>query len=188
MGFLYGRGRNARGTYPEGQISAGGVTAAALRNRNIALATNLVAPFTPAASLIAAIAFTPKVSGVLQVSANIGLNNGVDTERYSLAMITSAGTGITVTGGASTSDGWMMGSTVPPVIGGVIGGIQFSVQDITASLGNGDGSVLSVFGISPAPSLPLGVPAVVRVFIAQLGGGHALSSLSILNLSVLELP
>jgi hypothetical protein len=175
-------------TYGSGQVGAGAAAAAALRNRNIAAATNLVAPYTPSGLVIAAIAFTPRVSGVLQISAILVIVNGVNAEQYTLAMTISPGTGLTVTGGAATSDGWVMGSTVPPVIGGVTGATQLALQDIGPSIGNGIFSTLSVFGISPAPALPLGVPAVVQVLLGQAGGGHALAQLAFVNLTVLELP
>jgi hypothetical protein len=103
-------------------------------------------------------------------------------------MTIDPGTDLAVTGGAATSDGWVMGSTVPPVVGGTPGTTQLALQSNSEALANGESAVLSVFGISPAPPLPLGVPAVVQVLIAQAGGGHALAALAFLNLTVLELP
>lgn len=186
MSRLMGWGRYRTEAYPSSG-TAGDATAAALRNRNVAAPTELAVPFTPNDSLIAAIAFTPLVSGVLQISGNVGLVNGVDAEQYVLAMTVKPGTGITVTGGAATSDGWVMGSTVPPVIGGTPGSLILALEDITPSLGNGGSGVFSAFGITPS-ALPLGVPCVVSVILTQVGGGHALASLAIFNLTAMELP
>jgi hypothetical protein len=184
MARILGRGRNVFGTYPEGSAAAGAAVAA-LRNRNIADTTILTVPFTPANSLIAAILFTPKVSGVLQLSSNLLLQNGAGADTYALAMEIIPGTGLSVSGGETTSNGWVIGSGTPPVIGGTIGSPVIGVEALTALAGNADGS-LTPSGFSQP--LPIGVPVVIAVVLTEVAGGNALVQLAFTNLSVMELP
>jgi hypothetical protein len=187
MSHVIGR-RNGRETYPE--VGTGGAAAAAFRNRNVAGPTPLVAPFTPATnptvSPIAAVLYTPRVSGVVQVASTIGFINGAVAETYGLVGEILTGTGLSVTGGAVTTDGWVMGSTVPPVIGGAgVVTAQIMGEGVDAILANTDGG-LSTFAISQP--LAVGTPVVIRIGLLQIGGGNEIATLAILNLSVLELP
>jgi hypothetical protein len=184
---IIGRGRYAGETYPDGLPSAG-AAAAALRNRNVAAPTALSAPFTPpgGGSIIAAVLFTPRVSGVLQVSTNVLLENGSDADTYATVTLIIPGTNLTVTGGEATSDGWVMGTTTPPVIGGTPASPIFTLESLDAIAGNAFGSLLA-FGIS-TPALPLGVPVAIVLELAETGSGHALAQVDIGNLSVMELP
>lgn len=183
---VIGFGRRAREAYPPTGGSAGAATAA-MRNRNVAGATSLSAPFTPSSSSpIAAILFTPRVSGVLQVSASIAMTNGATGDTYEMVAVVLPGTGLSASGGEVTSDGWVMGSNTPPVVGGTPGAPVLAVADIT-SLTSGQDGALNVFGIS-TPPLPLGVPVIILVELIEVGGGHALNTITIANLSVMELP
>lgn len=183
----FGWGRYKTGVYPSGSAAAAGAAVAALRNRNIAAPTTLAAPFTPSGgSLIAAILFTPRVSGVLQVSGNFLIQNGANGDTYAVAMEVDPGTGLTVTGGSDTSDGWVMGSTVPPVVGGAVGSPILAIEDLV-TLATSQSGTLTVFGISTPPQ-PIGVPLVVTVILGETGGSHALDQIAITNLSVMELP
>jgi hypothetical protein len=181
---IIGRGRYRGETYPSPPNAA----TVALRNRNVAGVVALVAPFTPSASggIIAAILFTPKVSGVVQVSATLAMTNGATPDDYTTIAYVVPGTGLSVTGGASTINGWVVGSTVPPLIGGVTGAPMIIGSAIAAIAGGASGTLLT-FGISQ-PLLPVGVPVVIFILLAEVGGGHALADLGFINLSVLELP
>lgn len=178
-------GRRSQNVYPDG-LAAAAAAAIALRNRNVAGSNTLVTPFTPSNSLIAACLFTPKVSGVIQVSGALLLQNGAVADTYTSIMEVIPGTGLSVSGGAVTDNGWVIGSTVPPVVGGVTGVPVLAIESLTALAGNAPGS-LSAFGIGSSPQ-PLGVPVVITFLLAQVGGGHSLAQLDFTNLSVLELP
>lgn len=183
---IIGFGRRAREAYPP-NLAATGAATAALRNRNVAAPTTLASPFTPGgSSLIAAVVFTPRVSGILQLSATLALQNGVDPDTYGMVMETAEYTGLTVTGGSATSDGWVMGTTVPPVIGGVFVTSSPINQDERA-VGANALSDLTAFGITAAPALPLGVPVAIVVLISG-PGAHALAQVGFANLAVMELP
>lgn len=174
-------------TYPETGGRAG--AAGALLNRNVAaLPFALNSPFTPDSggfgSLVAAIVFTPKVSGVIQVATSLDLVNGSDAEIYSLAVGLSTGTGLTVSGGENTSNGWVMGSTTPPVVGGTSALAQLLGVDI-AAIGSGAPGALSTFGISQPTTV--GTPVLITVTIAQTAT-HALAGIAAFGLSVVELP
>ena len=184
--FIVGRGRTARETYPGAQSSSVG----ALRNRNVATPYSLVG-FTPATnpstSLIAALLFTPKVSGVIMASALLDLVNGATGDTYGMAVAVYSGTDLSVSGGATTSNGWVIGSTVPPVIGGTgvtLEGLLGSSVEALAASAQGDLAVAAAI----SQPLPVGVPVVIGVLIDELGGGHALTNLSFTSLSALELP
>jgi hypothetical protein len=179
---IIGRGRYAREAYPSPPNAATG----ALRNRNVAGSVALVAPFTPSGGIIAAILFTPKISGVVQVSATIGMTNGVTPDIYTTIAYVVPGTGLSVTGGASTINGWVVGSTVPPLIGGVTG-VPVPISSAVAAIAGGASGTLLPFGISQ-PLLPVGVPVVIFMDLSETGGGNALADLGFVNLSVLELP
>jgi len=188
MSHLIGRRGHSRETYPG---SPGGASVGALRNRNVASPTGLVGPFTPATtpsfSLVAAILYTPQVSGVVMVTALLDIGNGGTPETYGMAVAVATGTNLSVTGGASTSNGWVIGSTVPPVVGG--SGITLP-QDLgisTEALAAGAVGDLAVAAAISQP-LPVGVPVVIEILLNEAGGGHALASLAFTSLSILELP
>lgn len=189
MSFVIGRGRYARATYPE---NSGGGAVGALRNRNVAASPQvLTAPFTPgligSPSLIAAIIFTPRVSGVIQVGASLDIQNGATADTYGMSAIIFNGTGLTVSGGENSSNDWFSGSNTPPVVGGagIVQGPIIGVA-IEALAINGQGS-LAVSGISQP--LPVGVPVAIEVFLTEVGGGNPLAGpIAFFSLSVLELP
>lgn len=186
--YIIGRGRYAREVYPDGLAAAGAATAA-LRNRNIAGARALT-PYTPSTGgdFIAAVLFTPKVSGVLQISAEIAVQNGGVADVYTMSSVIVNGTGLSVSGGEATIDGWHIGTSPFPTIGGVLGAIALSVGDILTLVG-GQNATASAFGISPQTSpLPLGVPVLVGTILAESVAGHSLAQIAIVNLTVLELP
>lgn len=185
MGLIIGRGRYKTGVYPSGSTVAAGAAVAALRNRNVALIGSLTAPFTPSNSIIAAILFTPVVSGVVQVSANVLAQNGGTGDTYVLGLGAGPGTGLTVTGGEITVNGWVAGTNTPPVVGGTPGTPVLAVQAYTPLLASASGS-FDVFGISDP--LPIGVPSVVLLSMTQVGGGHSLAQLAIADVTVMELP
>ena len=56
-----------------------------------------------------------------------------------------------------------------------------------AAIAGGASGTLLTFGISQ-PLLPVGVPVVIFILLAEVGGGNALADLGFINLSVLELP
>lgn len=185
MGSVIGRGRNARETYPEGSAGAAGAASAALRNRNVTGSTALTVPFTPSNSVIAAILFTPRVSGVLQISATLLVQNGAGADDFTAVMEAVPGTGLTVTGGETTTDGWVMGSATPPVVGGVTGVPSLVLEGFDTLGANANGS-FTLYGISNP--MTVGEPMVALVLITESGGGHALDQLVIANLSITELP
>ncbi len=180
---IIGKHRYGREAYPVSRVSA---SDAALRNRNIVGGTGLTQPFTPNTSTIAAILFTPRVSGVMQVSATVAVQNGANPETYSMGLLIFTGTGLTVTGGEATVDGWVIGSNTPPIVGGVIGAPVATVGDFTA-LATGEEGALANFAVSTPPQ-PLGVPVVAAVVLSELGGGNPLAQISIANISIMELP
>lgn len=187
MGRILGRGRYVYGTYP----SPPNASAIALQNRNVAEVTSLGSPFIPATSpnsvLIAAILFTPRVSGVVQVTALLTLANGAAPETYAMAVQIATGTGLSVTGGEVTSNGWVIGSLVPPVIGGagiaIVQGLGSVAQAVAAS-GSGDLAIASAI----SQPLPVGVPFIIEVVLTELGGGNSIDQLAFTSLSVIELP
>ena len=179
---IIGRGRYRGETYPSPPNAATG----ALRNRNVAGIVALVTPFTPSGGIIAAILFTPKVSGAIQVSATIGMTNGATPDIYTTIAYVVPGTGLSVTGGASTINGWVVGSTVPPLIGGVTG-VPVPISSASSAIAGGEIGTLLPFGISEPP-LQVGVPVVIFMDLSETGGGNALADLGFINLSVLELP
>ena len=188
MSYLIGRGRTARETYPEAQRNA---SDGALLNRNVAIPTVLDAPFTPATgpsvSIIAAIVFTPKVSGVIQVTALLDLGNGETDETYSMQVAVMTGTNLTVTGGESTSNGWVMGSTTPPIVGGTgVTTSQLLGSSVRELSSTGDGD-LNVAAAVSQPVGSVGVPIVIQIQLLSVDGDD-LDSLSFTSLSVLELP
>lgn len=147
----------------------------------------LTAPFTPSNSLVAAALFTPRVSGILQVSGTLLVQNGGNADNYAMIMSVNSGTGLSVSGGESTSDGWVMGSATPPVVGGsTTGVVTFEGFTSLAASAFGD---LSVFGVMP-PDLaqPIGVPLLIGMLLTEVGSGHALATLAVGNLVVMELP
>ena len=184
---IIGRGRYARETYP-GPQSAG---VGALRNRNVlAVPQLLVVPFSPgtgAGSLIAATLFTPQVSGgVVDVTAGLLLTNGGVAETYGLSVAIAAGAGLSVSGGAGSSNGWFYGTTVPPTVGGAPTPVQVPGTSAQALAIGAVGS-LSVASAISQPLL-VGVPVVVEIVLSELGSGHSLASIAITSLSILELP
>lgn len=177
--------RRSSEIYPEG-APGGSAATAALRNRNVALIGSLTAPFTPNNSLIAAVLFTPRVSGVVQVSANVLLQNGGTGDTYLIVLGAQPGTGLTLTGGEITVDDWVAGTNTPPVLGSTsLGTPVLAVQDYVPLLASAVGA-LSAFGISDP--LPLGIPSLVVLSLTEVGGAHALAQVNIPNLSVMELP
>jgi len=187
--FIIGRGRYARESYPE--VGQGGAAVGALRNRNVANALSFPA-FTPAtspsASLVAALLYTPKVSGVIEATALLGLTNGASPETYAMIVAIATGTGLSVTGGSTASNGWLVGSTVPILIGGTgVALAQVIGESQVALAASGLGSLNVAAAISQP--LPVGVPVVIEVLLTEVGGGHALSGSSVFSsLSALELP
>lgn len=178
--------RRGSETYSPG-ISANAATAA-LRNRNVlAGPITLDAPFTPSdlGSIVAAILFTPRVSGVLQVSSTLQLVNGANAEIYAVAMQVFTGTGLSVTGGEATSNGWVVGSTTPPVVGGV--GVVTAIPGAdVANLSSGETEALITFGITQPQTI--GTPLVVQLGLSETGPANPLAGIAVLCASILELP
>ena len=115
------------------------------------------------------------------------MGNGATAETYGMSASIFNGTGLTVTGGENSSNGWISGSNTPPVVGGA-GIVQAQILGvgIVALAINGQGS-LSLSGISQP--LPIGVPVAIEVFLTEVGGGHPIAGpLAFFALSVLELP
>jgi hypothetical protein len=187
MSHIIGRGRRAGETYPSPPNAALGAS----RNRNVAVPTSLTSftpATTPSVSLIAALLYTPRVSGVIQATALLDLINGAAPETYAMAIAVATGTNLSVTGGESTSDGWVIGSTTPPVIGGtgvaILGELGTSVVALAAAGSQGD---LAVAAAIFSQSLQIGVPVVIEVLITELGGGNALAGIAFTSLSAIEL-
>ncbi len=159
----------------------------ALRNRNIA-GNNVLNSYTPPSTPtpLAAVLFTPRISGVIQISATLAVSNGSDSDTFELGAEIFSGTNLTVTGGAVTDDGWVMGTTVPPVIGG--SGVTIAQVVGAASVVAGADAQITflVFGISKP--LPVGVPVAVEIPFFELGGTHSITAIEVVGLSVLELP
>ena len=183
--MAYRIGRKGGETYPEGSAGAAGAASAALRNRNVVGSTALTVPFTPSNSLIAAILFTPRVSGVLQVSMDLLVQNGAGADDFIAVIEAVPGTGLNVSGGETTTNGWVMGSTTPPVIGGVTGTPSLVLEGFNSLGANANGS-FNLYGITNP--MTVGEPMVVLVVLTESGGGNALAQLVIANLSVVELP
>lgn len=184
MGFV--TKRRGGETYPTSPGAAGGGAAvAALQNRNIASLSILTTPFAPSGNNIAAIIFTPKVSGVIQVSASLDLQNAAAPDTFTAELAVVPGTGLNITGGSATVGGWRVGSTVAPVVGGALGS---PVLLLTASWDAADDEEFSLlmFGLT-SPPLPVGVPVAIAVILGQ-SGANALSLLAFTNISVYELP
>ena len=192
MGRIIGHGRYARETYPSTGGSAGAAVSA-LRNRNVSVVPQVLsAPFSPgvdAGTNVAAILFTPKVSGVIQVLAQLSLLNGAVGDTYAGSLQADIGTSLTVVAGAGslTSNGWIMGSVAPiapPVIGGTILSTQLFASSGVALIAaeNGDVSLSAI-----SQPLPIGVPSVIRVAL-DAAGGNSLAAIDIASLSILELP
>lgn len=150
----------------------------------------LTTPFTPgvgAGSLVAATLFTPRVSGVIQVTATLAVINGATPDTYGLATTIFSGTGLTVSGGEALNNGWVLGSNTPPVVGGA--GVAFDQlvgEAILALAASGQGTLSAAAAISQP--LPVGVPVAVEVALIELGGGNPVATLAFVSLSVLELP
>ncbi len=191
MSRILGRGRYIYGTYPSPSNSS----ASALQNRNVAIPTVMTAPFTPAVppgSILAAILYTPRVSGVVQVTAMLDLINGATPEAYALVAEIVTGTGLTVTGGEtgtptfSPSNGWVIGSSPnPPVVGGVVTDTNI-LGAATITLAANENGSLTVSAISQP--LPVGVPVVIKFVLEDTGGVADLTTLEFTSLSILELP
>ena len=191
MSHLIGRGRYARETYPTSSQNAATV---ALRNRNVSAPASMTA-FTPATqpslSLVAALLYTPKVSGVIQVSAILDLTNGVAPDTYVMLAFVATGTGLSVSGGESSSNGWFVGSPAPgtPIVVGGAGIVlsQLLGEDI-ATLAALEAGTLDVTAAISSSPLAVGVPVVIEVLIVEVGGGNALAAIAFTSLSILELP
>ena len=183
---IIGRGRYAREVYPESKLGAG-----ALFNRNVTAMVQLggvTPPTNPVgAPPLAALLFTPKVSGLIQVAMSINILNGANPESYGLGVRVLTGTGLSVTGGSVTDDGWVMG--VPPsapVIGGLPVPTQLLGEFNVNLLANQSGS-LATFGVSPTP-LPIGQPCVISGTLVEVAGGNPLASVTVIQLSAVEVP
>lgn len=185
--FLIGKGRTARETYPS---APGGSAVNALRNRNVSAPESLTVPFTPATSpsvsIIAALLYTPRVSGVILATALLDITNGATGDTYGLSLAVFSGTGLSVTGGAVTSNGWVLGSTVPPVVGGAGVALEGLLGSSTDTLGANAQGTLAVAAAISQP-LPVGVPVVIEAIIDSLAG-HPLAAIAFTSLSILELP
>ena len=183
---LIGRGRYRTEAYP---VAGASSAVSALQNRNISGPHSLTVPYTPAtttpATQFAAVLFTPRVSGVIQVSVGLAVVNGATADTYAVLVSTLSGTGLTVTGGETTDDGWVMGTNTPPVIGGVSAPDQLLGEIFEAVAITGSQSFVS-FGISKP--FPVGVPIVVQAGMAEAGAAHDLTGFLITGLSVVELP
>lgn len=187
MSHVIGRGRNARETYPQ---SSAGSAQAASRNRNVSVPATVSETFTPATgpsgSLIAAISFTPKVSGFIRVSTNIAFTNGAGADVFETTAVAVTGTNLSVSGGSETSNGWVLGLNTPPVIGGTpASGVEMGVagQAVAAT----DQGVLLTFGTNSSP-FEIGVPIVIELIMAQSNGGHSIAGVQFIQLSVVEEP
>ena len=192
MSFRVGR-KGASHSYPSAG-GAAGAAVAALRNRNVAVVPQVLstasAPFAPGTGTnVAAILFTPKVSGVVQITAMLGLLNGATPDTYAATAAIDTGTGLSVTAGSGsiTSNGWIMGATAPvdpPVVGGAISSTSLLGTAGAALVGAENGSI-----VISAISQPLfvGVPVVIRIELGTIGG-QSLNALDVTSLSVMELP
>lgn len=182
--FVIGRGRYARESYPERVPGLG-----AFQDRALAPVQNL-GGFTPAtnpsASLIAATLVTPKASGIFMVLGSSDLINGAGADIYGLVVHAFTGPGLTVSGGSVTVDGWTMGTTVPPVIGGTPTPQLSPMSLATQSIGAAGAANLAIAGFNTVP-LPLGVPSVIEVLLGEIGGGNALATVG-LQIGIIELP
>lgn len=191
MSHIIGRGRTARETYPVG--ASVDAAASALRNRNVlAVPQLLVTPFSPAigGSLIAAILFTPQVSGVVEVTAALALTNGGAAETYELQVAVETGTGLVVAGGAGSppsGNGWIVGSTAPPTVTGATGPTPSQIlgEDLRALAVGAAGSLIVASAISQP--VPVGVPVVIEIVLSA-AANHSLAAISVASLSILELP
>lgn len=186
--YIIGRGRYAREGYPES--GQGGSATVAARNRSVSQLTTVSETFTPgtapSGSLVAAILFTPKVSGNVQVATNLTLSNGAASDTYQSTAIAIIGTGLSVSGGSDTSNGWVMGLNTPPVVGGTpTSGLELGVA--SEAVAAGEQGALSTFGMTPTP-LAVGVPVVIEVIVAETGGGHDLAEIIFVQLSIVEQP
>lgn len=185
--FIIGRGRYAREAYPS-PPSAG----SALRNRNVAAVPRTMSgPFTPAGgpgfSVIAAILFTPKTSGVIDVTALLNVINGASPDTYGMAVEIVTGTSLSVSGGESASDGWVVGSNTPPVVGGVgLATAQFLGISSKTTAANAQTDLNVAAAVSQPVSV--GVPVVVQVVLSEVGGGNPIAELVFSSMSILELP
>ena len=178
---IIGRGRTARETYATRAQTQGA--------QNLTIGAPPIvafnAPFVPGSpSIFAAKLYTPKSSGLIQVSGSVGLVNDVNAETFAFGIIANFGTGLSVSGGSVTQNGWVFGTSTPPVIGGV----QSGAQIITAAGGSvaASGQLVSAFiGISN-PALPVGVPVVLAVEWNSVWG-HGVTGVSMLSISAQEL-
>jgi|GEM_PF-2510641 len=181
---IIGRGRHARETYPTRPQSSAGAQNLSIGAPPI---VDFNAPFVPGTSpptLFAAKLYTPKTSGLIQVNGNMAVVNDVNAEIYGFGIVVITGTGLSVSGGSVTQNGWVFGTSTPPVIGGV----QSGAQIITAAGGSvaASGQLVSAFiGISN-PALPVGVPVVLAVEWNSVGG-HGVTGVSMLSISAQEL-
>ena len=187
---IIGRGRYARAVYP---VASGGRASVAAANRNVSDPHSDAQVFTPATapavSLVAAVLFVPKVSGILRVSTSLAISNGAVADTFQTTAIIAEGTNLSVSGGAVSSNGWVMGGATPPVFGGTVTGAVPLGAGAAAIAANPGQGVLVTYGTNPnGMALPLFVPVVVELFMAELGGGNAIDSLNFLQLSVVEEP
>lgn len=188
MGFLI-KGRRSTETYPQ---AGGGAAISALRNRSAAQVGQpaLPVPFTPATdpalSLIGARLVTPVASGVFMLLAEIILENGATQDSYDASAFFGTGSGLSVSGGNTTMNGWTFGTTTSPTVGGSpvlqAAPIASSVQTLPGT----DYTTLTLAGTNLV-ALPIGVPSVIELLLTEVGGGNSLSEIGI-SVSLLELP
>lgn len=175
-------------TYPPTAASG---ASASLLNRNVSGPHSLTAPYTPPQSTptdpFAAILFTPRVSGVIQVAVALSVVNGSDADVYGVLVNILNGTGLSVTGGEFTDDGWVLGTTAgtPPVIGGTTAPGQL-LGEVFESIAAGEAQSFLSFSISK-PEL-VGTPIIIQASMAETGTGHAIAGFLVTGLSVVELP
>ena len=183
MGSIIGRGRYARATYPVASFAA---------VRHLISITNLPAPFTPAAApaftLVGACLVTPIKSGLFFFSATGQVTNGAAAGTYTLAAIASIGASLSVSGGSVSRDGWTLGTTTPPIVGGSgIVPIASLAEATEAIAANGNGAIVCTGTNDSASALPLNVPSVVMLSILQPGGGVSAINFFDLQASIIEL-
>jgi len=186
MSRVIGHGRYGRSVYP---VTGLGAAAAALLNRNVAGPHSLDVPYTPPQNLptdpFAAIVFTPLASGVLQVSVSLSVSNGATGDNYGMQVSSLSGTGLTVTGGEVTDDGWVLGTNTPPVIGGVTAPDQLLGQAFEPVAANAPQSFLTFVVSQP---FTRNVPVIIQAAMVEAGTGHSLAGFLVNGCSVIELP
>ena len=182
---IIGRGRHGREVYPEANRGV-----IAFQDRLIA--TEQILPgFTPSgspmSSLIGAALVTPKASGIFVLLASVVLLSPSANDTFGLTVVPGTGNGLSVSGGSVTVGGWTFGTTVPPVVGGVVTlNNPFSVVAESPPSGPGKDGTLVAVGANDTP-LPRGVASVIQMLIASTTGTTSLGAMT-MQATLIELP